>query len=171
MRRLHRFTGGLALALPVVAVVAALPPAKAAEDHGEGIRKWFESYDAAFNAKDISRLAAFYHPDVTIFEGGGVDRGWSDYRDNHLGPELKELEGLRFAQSAVTPRVLDADGRLAYVTAEYSIKAKVKDRSIDAGGLATYVLVKAQDGSWKIRHSHTSSRRRPAAQASPAPRW
>lgn len=72
MRRLHRFTGGLALALPVVAVVAALPPAKAAEDHGEGIRKWFESYDAAFNAKDISRLAAFYHPDVTIFEGGGV---------------------------------------------------------------------------------------------------
>lgn len=154
--------------LPLVTAFCLIPAASA-DDQSEAIKKWFESYDAAFNAKDLARLAAFYDPEVTIFEGGGVNRGWADYRDNHLGPELKEFEGLQFSHSAVTPRVLDKEGKLAYVTAEYSIKAKVKDRSIDGGGLATYVLVRAQDGAWRIRHSHTSSRRRPAPQASPAP--
>jgi ketosteroid isomerase-like protein len=39
------------------------------------------------------------------------------------------------------------------------------ERQLDSTGLETLVLVKAADGSWKIRHSHTSSRpaRRPAA--------
>jgi ketosteroid isomerase-like protein len=34
---------------------------------------------------------------------------------------------------------------------------------MDSGGLETLVLVKGDDGSWKIRHSHTSARRRPPA--------
>jgi ketosteroid isomerase-like protein len=48
-------------------------------------KKWKErgGYDARFNAKDLDKLAAFYHPDVTIFEGGGVNRGWAGYRDHH----------------------------------------------------------------------------------------
>jgi ketosteroid isomerase-like protein len=39
------------------------------------------------------------------------------------------------------------------------------ERQLDSGGLETLVLVKDADGSWKIRHSHTSSRpaRRPPA--------
>jgi hypothetical protein len=35
---------------------------------------------------------------------------------------------------------------------------------VDSGGLETLVLVKAGD-TWKIRHSHTSARRRPAPPA------
>lgn len=126
------------------------------------IESWLRSYDEAFNAKDLDRLATFYHPDVTIFEGGGVNDGWTDYRDHHLGPELKEFENLRFAHSNTKVHVL-ADGRAAYVTSDYSIRAKIGDRDVDGGGLETLVLVKAADGAWKIRHSHTSSRpRRPA---------
>ena len=51
-------------------------------------------------------------------------------------------------------------GQSAYATSEYSIKAKVRDRQLDSGGLETLVLVKSSDGTWKIRHSHTSSRAR-----------
>lgn len=37
--------------------------------------------------------------------------------------------------------------------------------SLDSEGLETLVLVKMPDGTWKIRHSHTSSRaRRPPQQ-------
>src|SRR3970040_2934001 len=54
------------------------------------IQKWVRDYDAAFNGKDLGRLASFYHPDVTIYEGGSINAGWVDYRDNHLGPELEE---------------------------------------------------------------------------------
>ena len=125
------------------------------------IEKWLAEYDAAFNAKDLDKLAAFYHPDVTIYEGGGINRGWADYRDKHLGPELKEFANLQFAHSNTVVRMIGPDA--AYATSDYSLKAKMGERDIDSGGLETLVLVK-DGGAWKIRHSHTSSRpRRPAA--------
>jgi ketosteroid isomerase-like protein len=130
---------------------------------GGAIEQWLKAYDAAFNAKELDKLATFYHPDVTVFEGGGVNHGWADYRDRHLGPELKGFENLQFSHSAVKVNPL-ADGTAAYVTANYSLKAKMGERDIDSGGLATYVLIRGTDGTWKIRHSHTSSRPRPRPQ-------
>jgi len=125
------------------------------------IERWLAEYDVAFNAKDLDKLATFYHADVTIYEGGGVDNGWIDYRDRHLGPELKSFQNLQFGHSNTKVTVLPG-GRSAYATSEYSIKAKMGDRDLDSRGLETLVLIKAEDGAWKIRHTHTSSRpRRP----------
>jgi uncharacterized protein YcnI len=127
------------------------------------VEAWLKSYDIAFNAKDLEKLATFYHPDVTIYEGGGINNGWIDYRDRHLGPELKSFEDLQFGHSSTRVTILPG-GQSAYATSEYSIKAKMGERVLDSGGLETLVLVKAGDGTWKIRHAHTSSRaRRPPA--------
>jgi len=117
----------------------------------------FKAYDAAFNARDTDKLAILYHPDVTIFEGSGINRGWVDYRDNHLGPELKSFQDLQWAHSNIVVHMLGDSA--AYVTADYAIKYKAGDRAVDSGGIATHVLVKEQ-GAWKIRHSHTAARRR-----------
>ena len=119
------------------------------------------SYDEALNAKDLDKLGTFYEPNVTIFEGGGVNHGWVDYRDHHLGPELEAFEDLKFGHSAVRAFPLSAES--AYVTAEYHLEARYKERDIDVTGLATLLLVK-KEGRWRIRHSHTSSRRPPARQ-------
>jgi ketosteroid isomerase-like protein len=126
------------------------------------IEAWLKGYDAAFNAKNLDTLATFYHPEVTIYEGGGINNGWIDYRDKHLGPELKAFENLQFGHSNTKVTVFPG-GQSAYATSEYSIKAKMGEREIDSRGLETLVLVKGADGAWKIRHSHTSSRpaRRP----------
>lgn len=143
---------------------ATAPPASQSQATGEGaaIERWLGEYDVAFNAKDLEKLGTFYHQDVTIYEGGGVNNGWADYRDHHLGPELKAFQNLQFSHSNRKVQVL-GDGRTAYVTSNYTIKAKMGEREIDSGGLETLVLVKGADGAWKIRHSHTSSRpRRPA---------
>jgi len=139
----------------------------AGADFATEIRRWMEAYDRALVAKDLERLAAFYHPHVTIFEGGGVNQGWADYRDDHLGPELAELEGLEFAHQNVMPRLLGSDGRTAYVTAEYRLRGRLKDREIDSGGLVTLILGRGEDGAWKIWHAHMSSRRRPAGPPPP----
>ena len=137
--------------------------AGAQSNDAAAVEAWLKSYDAAFNAKDLDKLATFYHPDVTIYEGGGINNGWIDYRDRHLGPELKSFENLQFGHSNTKVTVLPG-GQSAYATSEYSIKAKMGDRQLDSGGLETLVLVKSADGTWKIRHSHTSSRaRRPPA--------
>jgi uncharacterized protein (TIGR02246 family) len=126
------------------------------------IRKWLLAYEEAFNAKDLQKLGGFYLPEATVYEGGGVNRGWDDYRDHHLGPELESFQDLRFSRDEVEARVLGPDGRSAYVIARYHLEARVDGKKIDATGLETLVLVKNSSG-WKIRHSHTSSRPRPAA--------
>jgi ketosteroid isomerase-like protein len=145
-------------------VLSLVPLAAQGKDDAGAIEAWLKGYDAAFNAKDLEKLATFYHPDVTIYEGGGVNNGWVDYRDRHLGPELKSFENLEFGHRNTRVSVLPG-GQSAYATSEYFIKAKMGERQLDSTGLETLVLVKSADGSWKIRHSHTSSRpaRRPAA--------
>lgn len=149
---------------PVTALAAGGAPMQAAGGDQMAIDTWLKEYDAAFNAKDVERLAVFYHADVTIYEGGGINNGWADYRDRHLGPELKAFENLQFGHREAKVTVLGG-GQSAYATSRYSLKAKMGDREIDSEGLATYLLVKGADGAWKIRHSHTSSRpaRRPSA--------
>ena len=121
------------------------------------ILAFFKAYDQAFNARDLTKLATLYHADVTIFEGSGINRGWVDYRDNHLGPELKSFQDLQWAHSNIVIHSLGDSA--AYVTADYTIKYKTGERPVDSGGIATHVLVKEQ-GAWKIRHSHTAARRR-----------
>ena len=139
-----------------VLLAFAAPHAQSREE--SAITAWLSAFDEAFVSKDLAKLAVFYHPDVTIFEGGGTNEGWADYRDHHIGPELQGFGDLRFSHSHVRVRMLGADA--AYVTSEYALKARVKDREVDSGGLETLVLVKS-DGGWRIRHSHTSARRRP----------
>ena len=126
------------------------------------IEAWLQGWDAAFVAKDVDKLATFYHPDVTIFEGAGVNNGWADYRTEHLIPELKAFSNLQFAHTDIKATILPG-GQSAYATSRYTIKGKFGDRELDNEGLETLVLLKMPDGSWKIRHSHTSGRpRRPA---------
>jgi len=75
------------------------PPPAAALGDPAAIETWLKGYDAALNAKDLDKLATFYHPDVTIYEDGGINNGWIDYRDRHLGPELKAFENLEGVHS------------------------------------------------------------------------
>ncbi len=118
---------------------------------------FFKAYDAAFVAKSLDKLAAMYTPETTVYEGGGVNSGWKDYRDNHLGPELKSYDTVEFSHTNVVPHLVGTDA--AYVTADYAIRTKTGDRVSEGGGLATYTLVKDATG-WKIRHTHTSAKRR-----------
>jgi ketosteroid isomerase-like protein len=152
---MRRTLSALVLLLGLPTLAAAQVPA--ASD-AASVETWLKGYDAAFMAKDLDRLAAFYHPDVTIYEGTGINNGWADYRDRHLGPELKAFSNLQFGHSETKVTMMPG-GQSAYATSRYTIKAKMGDRDLDSEGLESLVLVKTPEG-WKIRHSHTSSRAR-----------
>jgi ketosteroid isomerase-like protein len=170
MRRARANVRRIEMLIPGIVLLAimAAPPVTAPESVEAALTTWLRTYEAAFAAKDLGRLAAFYDPEVTIFEGGGVNRGWVDYRDHHLGPELEEMEAPRLTHTSVAVRALDEDARSACVTSEYRLQTRVKGREVDASGLETLIVSRGAEGPWKIRHSHTSSRRRPAASPSPA---
>lgn len=105
--------------------------------------------------------------DVTVFESGHANYGWTDYRDTHLAPELKHFKNTKYAFSDLKVKV---DGKTAWATFKYTLAAEMGTRKIESGGLGTAVLEK-REGSWRIVHWHSSApRRAPAPQPSPSPK-
>ena len=103
--------------------------------------------------------------DVTVFESGHANYGWTDYRNNHLAPELKEFKNTKYAFSDLKVKT---SGNLALATFKYTLSADLGTRHVDGAGLATAALEK-RDGRWQIVHWHSSAPRRAPAAPSPTP--
>jgi ketosteroid isomerase-like protein len=108
---------------------------------------------------------------LTVFESGHANYGWTDYRDHHLVPEMRELKNTKYMLSDIK---IHFAGKTAWATFKYTISADVgetgKTRHIDFGGLGTAVL-EARNGRWQIVHWHSSApRRAPAPSPSPSPK-
>ena len=107
--------------------------------------------------------------DVTVFESGHANYGWTDYRNNHLAPELREFKNTKYAFSNLKIKV---SGAMALATFKYTLSADFKERKTDSGGLGTAVLEKRR-GKWVIVHWHSSApprRASPSPQPSPTPK-
>lgn len=116
---------------------------------------------AAAERGDLAALDTLYAGDsLTVFESAGINRGWADYRDHHLGPELKRMSGFMYRPIEIVARV---DGGLAWATVSYALRAKEESRTIDNFGRGTFILERTGTGEraqWIVRHSHTASRAR-----------
>ncbi len=151
-------------------VTSALRRAVSAHDDNEkAVREVLEQEAAAFEKGDVEALNKFWANDewVSVFESGGADIGWANYRDHHLIPEMKELKNTKHTLSDIRVRVAV---KTAWATFKYALAGDIKNRHIDVNGLGTAVL-EERNGRWLIVHRHTSARRRapaPAPAASPA---
>jgi uncharacterized protein (TIGR02246 family) len=154
------------VALCCAALALALAPGVSAgarsADDAEAVRKLLLEMAAAFERDDRAALERIWAHDeaVLVFENGHANVGWSDYRDNHLGPEMAAMENTKFTLEGIRPRVA---GDTAWATLGYSISADVKQRKVERTGLATVVLER-REGRWRIVHWHSSNPRRPAGQ-------
>lgn len=128
------------------------------------VRAVLTQHRLAVERGDLDAISKLWSNDesVTVIENGHANYGWADYRDNHLGPELKEMKNVKYALSDIKVHTSD---HLAWATFKYSIAADFRERHIEGGGMGTAVLQHGPNG-WQIAHWHTSSPRRPAA-ASP----
>ncbi len=59
---------------------------------------------------------------LTVLESGHANYGWADYRDHHLGPEMKEMQNTKYSFSDMKIHVA---GNTAWITMKYSIAADV----------------------------------------------
>ncbi|MGI8735020.1 MAG: YybH family protein [Pyrinomonadaceae bacterium] len=139
------------------------------DDNEKAVSEALQQEAAAFEKGDVEALNKFWANDewVSVFESGGADIGWANYRDHHLIPEMKELKNTTHMLSDIRVRVA---GKTAWATFKYSLAGDLKERHIDVNGLGTAVL-EERNGRWLIVHRHTSARRRapaPAPAASPA---
>lgn len=146
------------------AALATTAPAQhadsAAKETETAVRATLEAvFDAAERA-DLAALDTLYAGDsLTVVEGAGINRGWTDYRDHHLAPELKEFENFRYRPHDIEVHV---SGDLAWAIFRYSIQARMGERTIDNVGRGTAILER-EGGRWVVRHTQTASRpRRPS---------
>ena len=112
---------------------------------------------AASERNDMAALDSLYAGDsLTVFEGAGVNRGWVDYRDHHLVPELREMKNLQYHPADLEVHL---DGGTAWVLFRYTLKAEVNGRLVDAVGRGTAILER-RGARWVVRHTQTGSRAR-----------
>lgn len=126
----------------------------------EQVRATLEALFSAAERGDMAALDTLYAGDsLTVVESAGIDRGWANYRDHHLAPELEDFQDFQYRPTEIEARVA---GDLAWAIFRYTIRAQVEDRTIDNVGRGTAILER-RDGRWVVRHTQTASRpRRPS---------
>ena len=134
--------------------------AAASDPEVAAVVRTIQSLFAAAERNDLVALDSMYAGDsLLVIEGSGINRGWTDYRDNHLAPELKEFQNFRYRPFEIEARV---SGSLAWATFRYALTADIPDRKIDVVGRGTAILERRGD-RWIVRLTHTASRaRRPS---------
>lgn len=166
--QIGKFVAGFGLSVFVaLGLISGFWTVSAHDTDEEAVKKVLMQEARAIETGDLETLDKLWsHGDsVLIFESGGVDKGWQNYRDHHLAPELKVFKNTKYAVSDVNVKV---NGKTAWATFKYALSADYKERKIESNGVGTMVFEKA-DGKWLIVHSHTSARRsQPAAQSSSA---
>lgn len=119
-----------------------------------------------FARNDMHTLDKIWSNDeaVTVFENGYANYGWADYRNNHLGPEMKEMTNVKYSSSDLKVKI---SGNVAWATFKYAISGDSAGKHFESGGLGTAILEKRSD-RWLIVHWHSSApRRQPAPSATP----
>ena len=144
--------------VPAAAGAQAKPHTHAIGDSAKVVGTITALFAAAERA-DLSALDSIYAgEDLTIIEGAGINRGWKDYRDHHLAPELKEMSGFEYRPFDIEAHT---SGAVAWAIFRYTLRGKLGERVIDNVGRGTAILER-RGTKWVVRHTQTSSRpRRP----------
>ncbi len=156
-------------ALSAVVMAFVFSAASAQTDEVKAVTDVLMREAVAVEKGDLAALDRIWAntEDVTVFESGHANYGWTDYRNTHLAPELKEFKNTKYSFSDMKVKV---EGKTAWATFKYALVADMGTRKIDSGGLGTAILEK-RDGNWRIVHWHSSApRRAPAPQPSPTPK-
>lgn len=98
----------LALAfLTAVVITGGRLVTNGAQDPTEQVRAVLMQNAAAFERGDMAALEKAWANDesVTVFESGHANYGWADYRDHHLGPEMKEMKNAKYTLSDIKIKV------------------------------------------------------------------
>lgn len=155
-----RFWTGLAALLLAGATMAA--PAAAASDDTAAIKAVLATYKTALERRDLTGVDALFAERNEVIESGKVEGSYADYVTHHIGPELGHIQRFTFDDYAVT---VEQAGDIAWATETYRYTIVLPDRAdpMVRQGVATTVLER-QEGAWKIRAMHSSSRApKPAA--------
>jgi ketosteroid isomerase-like protein len=104
-------------------------------------------------AADSRSLDKYFDDDVTIVDSSGFTKGWANYRDKNLVPQLRSVaNNHKIADLNVT-----VIGDMALATYRYTLDADVNGKTTSIFGYGTTVL-RRRGSDWKILHTQSSGR-------------
>lgn len=156
----------------VLALTVSRPLAAQHADHpmvsqsdSTSVIRTVQALFAAAERADLTAMDSLYAgEELTVIEGAGINRGWKDYRDHHLAPELKEMTDFVYRPFEIEAHVT---GGTAWAIFRYALRAKMGEQTIDNVGRGTAILLR-KGNKWVVRHTQTTSRARRASDP-PAP--
>ena len=155
--RLHRWIAALAGALcasVMFAVPAAGQSAGAATDSST-IASMVQRFDALMAAGDSAGLLAMLADDVVVLESGGLETR-SEFRSHHLPADISFAKAVKSQQGPILVRVL---GDVAWASSTSIMEGESRGRQVNSVS-AELMVFSRQNGEWKIRAIHWSSRTR-----------
>jgi len=152
MRALPRTPTTASLALALMVPFGAAAQAASGPDASAAVAA-VEAYHRALQTGDTTAVRALLADDVLVAESGGLETR-EEYLSHHLSADMA------FA-AAVTreagQRHVTVQGDVAWVTSTSRITGTYRERAVDSRGAELMVLTR-QDGRWRIRAIHWSSR-------------
>ncbi len=107
----------------------------------------------ALQSGDKSTIGKLLADDVSIYEGGGVERSASEYTDHHMKADMAFLKQMQITE---LEHHIKVNGNTAISMLRSKMQGRYKDKDIDSESMETMVLMKLQ-GQWKIVHIHWSN--------------
>ena len=132
-------------------------PSAAAVGDSVGVAQTIRTLFSAAERNDLAALDTMYAGErLTIVEGAGINRGWADYRDHHLAPEMKEMKNFRYRPIEIEA---GSSGDLGWSVFSYALQGDIEGKSLDLVGRGT-ALLERRGNRWIVRHTQTSYRAR-----------
>ena len=103
-------------------------------------------FEGALQARNLGRVAELVADVLVVFENGGRNDGWKDFRDNHLVPEMKEASppmSSKLIKVVTTPA-------MAWAYTRTEMFADPKDSQKASHLLWSVYVLEKRKGAWKI---------------------
>lgn len=137
----------------VAAQAHAHPAMMEASSDSAAVVQVVEAYHAALQAGDSVAALALLADDVRIAESGGLETR-DEYRSHHLPGDMAFAGAVSRQPGPIHVTVV---GDVAWAVSTSRATGTFRERAINSSGAELMVLTR-QDGAWRIRAIHWSSR-------------
>jgi ketosteroid isomerase-like protein len=103
-------------------------------------------FEQALEKQNVALIEPLVTTDLVVFENGEVNRGWTDFRDNHLTPEFSE-PAPQMDRKVVKVKV---DQNMAWGYTEGAFMSTDKKGNQTSRILYTIYVLERRSEQWKI---------------------
>jgi ketosteroid isomerase-like protein len=143
------------LCVVLIATLVGGARASGQQDPEEQVAAAVHAFHSAVAEGDSVSALSVLADDVVILESGGV-QDKEGYRSEHLAGDMRFARAVRRERGDIEVSVR---GEVAWAYSTSVTQGQMGDREINSQGAELVVLAR-EDGAWKIKAVHWSSRRR-----------